>query len=162
MVKTAQLQIRLSTDEKERLRGAARRAGMDVSRYVLSLVLPDEVRRFQELVRAIAGNPGSTYELAALHDSLAGEEAEGLARAVRNAPHAPLEPLWANYVAAMVETASVQRSLAPPAWVHDVRPLSDPWFASELHSLRLHLLTASPPAFRRRNLFVDSAVGDRV
>ena len=36
------------------------------------------------------------------------------------------------------------------------------WFASELKSLRLHLLTKSPAPFRRRNLFVDSTLGDRV
>lgn len=28
-------------------------------------------------------------------------------------------------------------------------------------SLRLHLLTRSPPPFRRRNLFVDSSIGQR-
>jgi hypothetical protein len=43
-----------------------------------------------------------------------------------------------------------------------VKPLERPWFASSLKSLRLHLLTASPPPFRRRNLFVDSTIGDRV
>jgi hypothetical protein len=28
--------------------------------------------------------------------------------------------------------------------------------------LRLHLLLSAPPAFRRRNIFLDASVGDRV
>jgi hypothetical protein len=67
-----------------------------------------------------------------------------------------------NYVAAMVEHACAQRAVTVPRWVRAVEPLSDPVFGSELQSLRLHLLTQSPPAFRCRNLFIDSSVGERV
>jgi hypothetical protein len=35
-------------------------------------------------------------------------------------------------------------------------------FGTPIESLRLHLLTASPPAFRRRRIFIDATVGDRV
>jgi hypothetical protein len=40
--------------------------------------------------------------------------------------------------------------------------LPQPVFGSELKALRLHLLTNSPPAFRRRNIFIDATLGDRV
>ncbi|HTY49830.1 MAG TPA: hypothetical protein VMB48_09070 [Steroidobacteraceae bacterium] len=40
--------------------------------------------------------------------------------------------------------------------------MSEPAFGSELRSLRLHLLTQSPPAFRCRNIFIDASVGERV
>ena len=62
----------------------------------------------------------------------------------------------------MVETAAHRCKVAPPAWTLAVQPLSRPNFGSPLLSLRLHLLLATPPAFRRRNIFVDSSVGDRI
>jgi hypothetical protein len=37
-----------------------------------------------------------------------------------------------------------------------------PAFGSSLASLRLHLLTRAPVALRRRNLFADASVDDRV
>jgi hypothetical protein len=46
--------------------------------------------------------------------------------------------------------------------VREVAPLEEPHFGAPLQSLRLHLLAASPVAFKRRNIFVDAAVGDRV
>jgi hypothetical protein len=71
-------------------------------------------------------------------------------------------PYIANYIAAMVEYACQKRGLLGPAWVRTVEPLTEPVFASALQSLRLHLLTHSPAPFRRRNIFIDSSVGDRV
>jgi hypothetical protein len=62
----------------------------------------------------------------------------------------------------MVEQASQQRDVPPPAWSRDVPPLEEPYFATPLRSLRLHLLRQAPVLFKRRNLFVDSAVGARV
>jgi hypothetical protein len=35
-------------------------------------------------------------------------------------------------------------------------------FGSDLQSLRLHLLTHSPPPFLARNIFVDATLGDRI
>jgi hypothetical protein len=40
--------------------------------------------------------------------------------------------------------------------------LADPFFGSELRSLRHYLLTHSPAPFRSRNIFIDSTVGDRI
>jgi hypothetical protein len=97
-----------------------------------------------------------------LNDFLSRLSAPELIRAVRYAPSIELPAFEANYVAAMVEQASAAVGGAPPNWTRRVQPLARPWFASPLKNLRLHLLTTSPPPFRRRNLFVDSTIGDRV
>ena len=41
---------------------------------------------------------------------------------------------------------------------HELEPYVEYW----LLSLRLHLLTHSPPPFRLRNIFIDSSVGTRM
>jgi hypothetical protein len=73
-----------------------------------------------------------------------------------------LDPLMQNYVAAMVEQAAAQRKRSAPAWTRNVVPLDEPWFATRLRGLRLHLLRASPVPFKRRNIFIDAGVGARV
>jgi len=67
-----------------------------------------------------------------------------------------------TYVAAMVEHAAAMKGSSVPPWARDTPALSMPYFASRLQGLRLHLLSASPASFRRRNLFVDASIGDRV
>jgi hypothetical protein len=67
-----------------------------------------------------------------------------------------------NYVTAMVEVASHRAGVLPPEWTASILPLPRPVFADSSLRLRSHLLTASPPPFRRRNIFIDSTVGDRV
>lgn len=63
----------------------------------------------------------------------------------------------------MVELAAHRREVPPPAWVRDVEPMEmEPRFATPLAGLRLHLLRASPVPFKRRNIFIDSSIGDRV
>jgi len=72
------------------------------------------------------------------------------------------DPYRLNYVTAMVELAAHRAGIAPPLWTADVEPLSRPVFIDPSINLRAHLLTASPPPFRRRNIFIDSSLGDRV
>jgi hypothetical protein len=62
----------------------------------------------------------------------------------------------------MIESACAQRAIAVPAWTRSIAPLAEPAFGSDLQSLRLYLLTRSPPAFRYRNIFIDATVGDQV
>jgi hypothetical protein len=62
----------------------------------------------------------------------------------------------------MIEQACERRAVRVPEWVRAVEPLAEPAFGSTLKSLRLHLLTHSPPSFRRRNIFIDAALGDQV
>jgi hypothetical protein len=61
-----------------------------------------------------------------------------------------------------VEYACAKRALAVPKWTRMVEPLPEPVFATELQSLRLHLLTHSPPPFRARNIFIDATLGGQV
>jgi hypothetical protein len=46
--------------------------------------------------------------------------------------------------------------------VRDVVPLTEPYFPTPLKSLREHLLIAAPIPFKRRNIFVDASIGQRV
>ena len=162
--KDSQLQIRVSGEEKVAIRAAAQRAGMDVSAWVLARAMPPAGRRFRELVEALddAAPSSRRFTLAALNDLLSGLPAAALAQAVGELPAGRRDEWTANYVAAMVETAAHRCQIAPPDWTADIAPLAHPWFGSAMPGLRLHLLLAAPPAFKRRNLFVDSTIGDRV
>jgi len=160
--KTQQLQIRLTAAQKDRLKRLARAAGQPMSEYVLDRVLLDEARRFQELLAQVAESQTRRYALAALNDLLHGLAPIEFGAAVEEADLCHLTPLDRNYVAAMVEQVASRHGADPPAWVRDVEPLPMPFFAAPLRSLRPHLLRSSPVPFKRRNLFVDAGVGDRV
>ncbi len=160
--KDGQLQIRLSAAEKKAIRQAAARAGMDMSSWVRARLLPASRETFQRLTESLCGSsPERPYWLAELNEFLARLSPAQLVDAVCEAPP-PLEPYMANYVAAMIETAAHRAAVAPPSWTARVAPLTEPVFGSDLPGLRLHLLLNAPPAFRRRNIFIDSTIGDRV
>jgi hypothetical protein len=125
-------------------------------------VLPPAEDRFTELLGALHVEADRRFALAELNDVLHACAPAQFAAAVAHGPANDLSPLMRNYVAAMVEQAADQKKVTPPEWVRDVAPLADPYFATELKSLRLHLLTASPVPFKRRNIFVDATVGARV
>jgi len=133
-----------------------------MSEWVLSRVLPTALETFQALLRELsqAARPGLV--LAEIDDLLAPLTGEELVRAVAEPPRVKLTPYWENYLAATIELAAARRRTRPPAWTEDVGPLEAPAFGSSLESLRLHLLTRAPAPFRRRNIFVDSSIGDRV
>jgi hypothetical protein len=159
--KSTHLQIRVSPAEKSAIQRAARRAGMDMSAYVLARLLPALSRRFADLVAAGRDPADARFALAELNSWLAGLGAGELREAVTS-PLVGLTPYLANYVAAMVEYACAQRSVPAPSWTRTIAPLSEPAFGSQLVSLRLYLLTHSPAPFRRRNIFIDATVGARV
>ncbi len=118
---------------------------------------------FRTLCQGLATRPDArSFMFAELHDLLNSLDGKGFERPVEHAPKADLPPFEANYLAAMIEYVAGLKGLVPPRWTKGIAPLDRPWFASSLKSLRLHLLTNSPPPFRRRNLFVDSSVGQRV
>ncbi len=159
--KTTQLQIRVSKGEKSAIQAAAKRAGLDMSTYVLSRVLSAPAARFQELIEAAAA-PEPSFALAELNSLLSKLTSGELRDAVTIWPSIKLTPYIANYVAAMVEYACGRRAMAPPAWTRSIEPLASPIFATSLQSLRLHLLIHSPAPFRRRNIFIDSTLGARL
>ncbi len=162
MNRTEQLQIRVTREEKAALKSLARRAGQGVSAYVLSRALPENQVRFAELLRALQDEGERRFALAELNDLLAGLTRSEFRESVGEAPDETLSPYLRNYVAAMVEQAARQKGVSPPAWVGGVEPLPEPHFAVPLPSLRPHLLRASPVPFRKRNIFVDSGIGERV
>ena len=160
--KTRQLQIRVSSADKAAIHKAARRAGMDMSAYVLARVLPRQERRFRELVARVDDPDSGRFALAELNSLLASLSAPALQQAVAEAPPATLSAYASNYVAAMVEYACGRYRVRPPRWTHAIEVMSQPEFGTGLHSLRLHLLTRSPPPFRRRNIFIDTSLGGQV
>jgi uncharacterized protein (DUF1778 family) len=161
-VKRGQLQIRVSAQEKARIREAAKRAGLDMSSYVLRCVLSRAADQFQEIVARLEGAPVLSLGLADLNRFLSRVTASELRDAVAWLPDVQLSALEANYLAAMVETACARLNVPSPVWLRGIAPLEEPVFASSLQTLRLHLLTRSPAAYRRRNIFVDSTLGDLV
>ncbi len=160
--KLSQLQIRVSDAQKAAIRSAAARAGLDMSTYVLSRVLSFPAHEFKHAVRTIVVPGRVSFGLADLNSLLSKFTAFELGDAVAAAPEVELSPFLANYVAAMVETACAKHAIPVPAWVRKIPPLDEPAFGSKLGSLRLHLLTHSPAPFRRRNIFIDSSLGDQV
>lgn len=160
--KSAQLQIRVSRSEKAAIQRAAAQAGMDMSAYVLSRVVSAPAAQFQGCVAACADACEARFALAELNSLLASFTRGELRDAITSAPTPGLTPYLLNYVTAMVEHACAERALALPAWTRAVAPLAEPAFGSSLQSLRLHLLTHSPSAFRARNIFIDSTLGARV
>lgn len=160
--KSDQLQIRVSAAEKAAIRRAARTAGLPVSEYVLGRLFPHFSTRFNALIDQLAQARQPAFALAGLNDLLATCSAEELADTAIAPPSARLSPVHQNYVAAMVEMAAARLGAAPPLWTQQVRPLDQPWFGTDIQSLRLYLLTHSPAPFRRRNIFIDSTLGNRV
>lgn len=119
--------------------------------------------RFAQLLQLLREDDQRGFVLAELNDLLASLTSGELSNAVEHADLTGLTPYLRNYVAAMVELAAHQRDVPPPAWVREVEPLEmEPHFATPLASLRLHLLRTAPVPFKRRNIFIDSSLGDRV
>ena len=156
------MQIRVTPAEKAEIERAARRAGLGMSAYVLAKVLPDRAAQWRDLLREIVRSDGARIALAGLSNWLAALSAGEVNEAVEAPPPAGLSGLIANTVAAMVEHVCAAHGAQAPRWTRDIEPLAHPVFGSGLASLRLHLLASSPASFRRRNLFVDTAVGGQV
>jgi hypothetical protein len=160
--KTAQLQIRVSATEKATIQRAAKRAGMDMSAYVLGRVLSVPAVRFQDCIAACSRQDSPSFALAELNSLLSALTPAEMRDAVSAPPGVALTPFLANYIAAMVEYGCARSMVPPPSWTRAVAPLDEPAFGTTLQSLRLHLLTRSPPPFRQRNIFIDSSLSTRV
>lgn len=133
-----------------------------MSAYVLARALPSENDRFAALVEALRDDANRRFALAELNDFLSMLGAAEFAAALPAIDLRGLSPMVQNYVAAMVEQAASAKGVSIPAWTRDVLPLDEPYFATPLKNLRLHLLRATPVAFKRRNIFADAGVGARV
>jgi uncharacterized protein (DUF1778 family) len=160
--KSQQLQIRVTPNQKKTLKRLASAAGLDLSSYVLARALPPARLRFEAILDRLHDDVDFRYALAELNDFLSKLSAGELSEAVAHADAARLSPFLGNYVAAMVEQAAHLKRISPPPWTAGIEPLGCPYFAAPLARLRPHLLRASPVPFKRRNLFVDATIGDRV
>lgn len=161
-VKTGQLQIRVSPEEKRAILAGARAAGMSMSDWILSRALGKNSAKFRDLVARLCVSKEPGYVLADINEFLTRLSASQLIEAVGEKPGVVLSVYLSNYVAALVEQACWYKEVPAPVWVKEIKPLSRPVFATELKSLRIHLLLNAPPAFRNRNIFIDSSIGDRV
>ena len=131
--KSAQLQIRVSPAEKAAIERAARRAGLDMSAYVLERVFPRLPGRFAELVEGCHKSENERFGLAELSSWLGALSSAELRDAVAS-PSAPgATPYLANYVAAMVEYACARRNIPPPPWTREIAPLVGAGFRVDAH-----------------------------
>lgn len=160
--KTDFLQIRLTSVQKSQLKTAATRDNMSVSEWVLNKLFNRYDSHFQELIDQLNRHGDTKFVLAEMNDFLTALEPNAFRTAVEATQIRELPAWLANYVAAMVELAAHQKRVTPPIWCHEIPPLETPYFGSALKNIRLHLLTQSPPPFRRRNLFIDTSIGGRV
>ncbi len=160
--KTQHLQIRVTAREKAALKRLAERAGLDLSGYVLGRALPSRRLRFEEILQGLGDAADRRFALAELNDFLTALSPAEFGDAVADADVRALDPFTANYTAALVEQAADRNQATPPSWVKTIPPLNEPYFAGGVRSLRPHLLREAPVPFKRRNIFVDSALGDRV
>jgi hypothetical protein len=160
--KTLQLQIRVSPQEKAVIIRYARQANMGFSQWILSKALPSAQQAFQGLLVQLREGGHLKYILAEIHDLFNTAAADEFELMVAQPPQVTLSPYLLNYIAAMVEYAAVKKGRSTPLWTREIPPLEQPVFGSDLESLKLHLLTHSPPPFRRRNLFIDASIGQRV
>lgn len=164
MNKTSQIQLRVTPEQKALIKKKAQQANKDLSSWIIETILPTKAHIFLDLVKnlAKANENQESFCLAMISDFLLSLETYDLNRATDvPLPHS-LTPLRANYLAAMVEHTAITKGATPPSWTNNIKPLSDPWFGTDLRSVRLYLLAASPLAFKRRNIFIDSTVGNRI
>lgn len=160
--RSQQIQIRVTPGEKTTLKRLARRAGQDLSSYCRGRTLPGRQAIFDQILCLLRKEEDWRFALAELNDFLSRLAPMQMEEAVQYADLRGLSPLAQNYVAAMVEQAAHQKGVEAPAWTNDVPPLEEPFFGTPFRSLRPYLLKAAPVAFKRRNIFVDAGVGDRV
>ena len=135
---------------------------MGISQWVLSKSLPPGQQAFQALIDQLKTASNPKYVLAEIHDMLSEAGADEFELMVAQPFGFGLTDYLANYVAAMIEYTAVQKGRKAPIWTEKVPLLKIPVFGSDLKSLQLYLLTHSPPPFRRRNIFIDATVGQRV
>lgn len=158
--KSEYLQLRVSHAQKKQIKHLADSEGRDMSAWILSKLFPASKLQLEELINKIGNN--SSFVFAEINDFLSKISARELENAIQGLSLEQLGAFEQNYLAAMIELACEKKLIKPTDALLKISPLSSPWFASNLEGLKLHLLLNSPAAFRRRNIFIDSSVGDRV
>jgi uncharacterized protein (DUF1778 family) len=160
--KSEQLQIRVTARQKAQLQKLAAAAGLGMSAYVLERALPGPSRELHDCLSQCTHGEPLRFALADLNRLLSKWSRVELKDALAVPGPGIRNAVAANHAAAQIEQACATRGVTVPDWVRAIEPLDEPVFGSPLQSLRLYLLSHSPPPFRRRNLFVDSALGAQV
>ena len=156
------LQIRMTSEQKEGIRDAAATANTDMSSWILSKVANSQSKEFLLIVEKLASLKEQSYVYAELHDFLSNCNSSSFSLAVQAIPNLNLSTFQLNYVAAMVEQRAQQLHQTLPDWCRETNRLETPYFGSSLKSLSFYLLLNSLIAFRRRNIFIDSSIDDRI
>ncbi|MBN1115197.1 MAG: hypothetical protein JXA66_07645 [Oligoflexia bacterium] len=161
--KSDTIQIRVSANDKKKLKRLADTNRLTISEYIIKMCLLDNTsdtlrQIYSEL--ACAGNDKSYY-FAFLNDYLMKVPVYLWKSITDYKPDFPEQGDLA-YVAALMEQTAHVRNLSTPSWCSDVKALDEPFMASSIKKLRLYLLINSPVPFRKRNIFIDSSAGDRV
>jgi uncharacterized protein (DUF1778 family) len=162
VARTAQLQIRVTPQEKAALKRLARAAGLDVSAYVLRRSLPQAADRIAGVLAALREGENRRFALAEWDDLVTALPPAEFGTVFQDVDLEGLDPVTCNYLAALVELAAYDKRVTPPAWTRTVEPLDRPYFATSLRSVRPYLLRVTPVPFRRRNLFTERGVAQRV
>ena len=133
-----------------------------MSSWVLSKISNNQSKEFLRVVEKLVSSKKQSYIYAEIHDLLMKCGNNIFNKTIESSPTVELNSFQINYVAAMVEYRAMQLNEKIPAWCSEITTLDTPYFGSSLKSLNLYLLLNSPLAFRKRNIFIDSSVGQRV
>jgi hypothetical protein len=163
VAKDTHLQIRLSKAQKALIFKSAKTCGKDVSKWVLEKILLDKRKEFFEICKRLSVNiKNRSFSFAELSDFLFQLSKHDFSETLSYRPDISMSDENWNIISAMIENIAHKNNFPCPSWVRDVPPLENPLFATELTSLKTYLLINAPIAFRKRNIFVDASVGDRV
>lgn len=161
--KSSWLQIRVTPEEKERLRAQASAANMDLSTFMLWRASGPDDTEFDSLIAWMLRTPDSHVPYAEFVDYLQTLPASrGTELAAMPARFDELTPLQKNEVCAWVEHRAALWGVHPPSWVLGVPGLEKPHFAGGLINWRPYLLVVSPVVYRRRNIFTERGLGWRL
>lgn len=160
--KTSQLQIRVSPQEKELIAKAAKREGQDISTWVLKKIINNNQEIFFELVKKLVSANEYHYVLSELNDFISNLSAKECHVVFKVKPDIKLSAYLSNYLAAMIEQAATKKGFSIPHWLEEIEVLQEAHFETSLVSLRPYLLINTPISFRKRGIFLDSTIGDRI
>ncbi len=160
--KTEHLQIRVTKEQKQLIKSSAQLSGIDMSTWILLRVLNVNSQRFIELTNKFILSKNESFIFAEINDFLHQLNTSNFELAVKNKPSHSLSNFQLNYIVAMITHKAKQLNLRRPEWTHTISVLTEPYFGTQLKSLRVHLLINSPIAFKQRNIFIDSSIGDRI
>ena len=158
--KSEQIQIRISSADKERLLKLAQNEGLSLSAWLIknALFFPTD---FKTICMELNTAKDRSYVLAKLNQFLMAIPETRWNESLSSFP-ANIDDEDAAYLASMVEQAAKILALPIPQWTKNISPSEDPIFGSETASLRLYLLINAPAPFKQRNIFIDASVGDQV